>query len=496
MRILGVLLAAAMAAAPLAVHADDASGLLAKHRSYTGWRFNDPSLGRQDLSEIAEDEDGKPRLEVHTIRVGAIFRTDTHDLKENVTFSRGFTGNVFWYADQNGFTVPIIGDPAKLALARDLFFTDGVGELPWRVTGTQQKWNASYTVVRVKQESSLPIDLYVDPTTGAYGGATLDPGGPHEVTYHILAYKDLPGGKRVISKWQTDDSTRTISLSTISTRAAVTNDQLHPPAPTATWQFTNPQPFPIELTKTRIIVKAKINGVEGRFLLDSGAADIFISGNFARRAGLTPIGHSVAYTLYGSQKTDVGQASSLEIGGNTLSDVKLYFGEREVDESAPDGLLGFGVLAAAFVTVDFEHSTMQIQDPSAVDVATAPGVHVAVDLSSGQPVTPMGVQQKAATVNALLDTGSPEVILIDKRLVFNYGLHMTDAGVLGGCGLLDNMTLGPIVYDKPNACLARNTTDLHAALLGYDFLKGLAKLQFDYTRAGLILVPRANGAKN
>ncbi|HET6894064.1 MAG TPA: pepsin/retropepsin-like aspartic protease family protein [Candidatus Baltobacteraceae bacterium] len=496
MRLLAILFGALVVAAPCIARADDAASLLAKHRTYTGWRFDDPAIGRQDVTETVTEADGTPRQEIHTLRVGAIYRSDTHDLKENATYSRGFTGRVFWYADLNGFTVPIIGDPAKVALAQDMFFTDGVGELPWTVTGTQHKWNADYTVVRVKQDSSAPIDLYVDPATGAYAGATLDPGGPHERTLHVLAYEDLPGGKRVISKWQVDGSKRTTTVTKISTSATVTNDDLHPPAPTASWQFVNPQPFPIVLTKTRIIVKAKINGVEGRFLLDSGAADIFISGGFARRAGLKPIGHSVAYSLYGSQKTDVGIASSIDVGGNTLNNVTLYFGQRDFDDSAPDGLLGFGFLAGAFITIDFEHSTMQVQDPSSVDVANAAGVHIAVDLNSGQPVTPMSVQQKTVTVNAMLDTGSPRVILIDKRLVFDYGLHMTAAGVLGGCGLLDNMTLGPIVYDHPNACLVDYSTDLHSALLGYDFLKGLSKLEFDYGRAGMILVPRANTAKN
>ena len=51
------------------------------------------------------------------------------------------------------------------------------------------------------------------------------------------------------------------------------------------------------------------------------------------------------------------------------------------------------------------------------------------------------------------------------------------------------MTLGPIVYDKPSACTT--SFDLHEALLGYDFLKGLSKLHFDYGRATMILTPRS-----
>lgn len=217
-------------------------------------------------------------------------------------------------------------------------------------------------------------------------------------------------------------------------------------------------------------------------------ASIFLSGAFARRAGVKPGGHSQIYSLYGTEKSDVGRVQTLEIGGNALRDVNVYFGSGEVDDEAPDGLMGFDLLAAAFVTVDLEKSTMQVRGPATVDPKDIPGVRIGVDLSNGQPVVPMGVQNKSATFNALLDTGSPRVILISKDLTSKYGLHMTDAGVLGGCGFLDNMTIGPIVYDRPNAC----TVDwsVHEALLGYDFLKGLSKLHFDYTHAAMILTPR------
>jgi predicted aspartyl protease len=491
MRLLCLLLAATFVAAPLTARAGDTSAsLLGKHRAYTGWKFGDPGISNEEITETVAGADLKPVSVRHIRRIGAIFRTDIHDVKANIDYSQGFTGNIFWYADQNGFVVPIIGDPARVKLAQDFFFSDGIAELPWRITGTEHKWDKTYTVVRITHNTAATIDLYVDPQTGAYGGATFDPGGDNEVTYRVLAYADAAPGRKVISRWQIDGSKNTISDDPIKSGVTITNDDLHPPHATASWTFANTDPFPIELTKTRVIVKAKINGVEGRFLLDSGADDIFISGAFARRAGLKPIGHSEASTLYGTEKTDVGRASTLELGGNTLHDLTLYFGQESIDEDAPDGLLGFALLAGAFITVDFEHSKMQIQDPASVDNTSLPGVHVAVDLSSGQPVTPMGVQQKTAVVNALLDTGSPEVILIDEALPGKYGLHMTTAGVLGGCGLLDNMTLGPIVYDQPNACTVPDF-GIHNALLGYDFLKGLGKLQFDYSHAGLILVPRS-----
>ncbi len=194
--------------------------------------------------------------------------------------------------------------------------------------------------------------------------------------------------------------------------------------------------------------------------------------------------------MHGIEKIDVGTARTLELGGNELHDVKLYFGQPPLDMEGPDGLIGYTLFAAAFTTLDFEHTTLQLQDPRTVDTASVAGVHIGVDLSNGTPSTVMYVQGKSTTVNATLDTGDPRFVLISEDLVNKYGLHMSAAGVLGGCGTLDDMSIGPIVYDKPNACTASFGTE-HDALLGYDFLKGLAKLHFDYPHATLIFTPRA-----
>ena len=45
-------------------------------------------------------------------------------------------------------------------------------------------------VVRVTLTNGDPIDLYIDPATGAYLQATIDPGGSYETTIHVLSYAD------------------------------------------------------------------------------------------------------------------------------------------------------------------------------------------------------------------------------------------------------------------------------------------------------------------
>ena len=77
--------------------------------------------------------------------------------------------------------------------------------------------------------------------------------------------------------------------------------KLHPPLQTAQWSFLNAAPFPIKFTRRRILVEAKVNGVQGLFILDSGAQNIVLSGTFARRAGLRAVGHGDAQTARGGR---------------------------------------------------------------------------------------------------------------------------------------------------------------------------------------------------
>ncbi|MBV8363931.1 MAG: aspartyl protease family protein [Candidatus Eremiobacteraeota bacterium] len=480
--------ALAFLAATIAAAADDATTLLAKHKAYAGWQFGDPGVKVLELTETAT-RDSTIELRERVRRIGLLYRIDARNVKAGTDSSIGFTGNLFWYSDENGFTVPIIGDAAKVSLAQDLFFTDAVTQLPWTWLRDERRWNTQYAVIRAEQPNAFPLEIYVDPQTGAYGGATIDPKGDNAQTIRIIDYQKV-ANKHFINQWKFDGSRRTVGISDIKLAAPILPEDLHPPAQTAHWEFKNATPFPIRLTQKRIVIKARVNGVEGSFLLDSGAGRIFLSGAFARRAGIKATGQTESRTLYGTQKVDAGKAATIDVGGNILHDIKLYFGQPEFDAEGPDGLMGFALLAGAFTTLDFERSTLQLQDPNTVDPAAVQGVHVGVDLSNGTPRALMNVQGKTTTVNATIDTGDPRFALISDELVNTYGLRMTAAGVFGGCGTLDNMSIGPLVYDKPNACTVQ-FGGVHDALIGYDFLKGLSKVYFDYPRAMMILTPRA-----
>jgi predicted aspartyl protease len=508
MRLLTLLLAAVFAVAPITVRADDtAVSLLAKHKAFVGWTFGEGPNKTFRLTEtVTQDKDGKLLRSTDERRVGVVFRSDTRDMESGTQNSTGFTGNIFWRSDENGFTVPVIGDPAKAELASDLVFAEATTQLPAALHGTQTIDGKTYQVLRLTPSSSLPIDVYVDADTGAYKRVTIDPNGTYEQTFDILAYGEASPGQKIISKWKYQGSVATHTLTKISAGAAISDDELHPPAQTASWTFANQNPIPFKMGHFRIILDAKFNGVPGKFILDTGASGIFLTKSFADRARLQSVGKSTAGGIGGSISTQTVKADSFDIGGNVLKNVVVNSQDLHLGDEGSDGLIGFGLLAGTFTTLDFTNSTIQIQDPSNTNASSLPGVHVAADLSTGTPVVPTQVNGNIP-LNALLDTGAPTHMLIPYDLVSKYGLrmlidnslegyfnsHQIVAGVggyeVGECGSLDTVKLGPIVYDHPSTCKSQSF-DGNDGLIGLDFLKGFDKIYFDYPHTQLILVPK------
>jgi hypothetical protein len=494
--------------APLAARADDAASLLAKHKAFAGFVFGDGAIKALQTDEaVTTDSDGATLRTVRNARLGILFRTDTADVRSQRNTSQGFTGNILWRSDENGITVPLIGDPAKLAFTQAVFFTDAISTLAWGAPSTAQIAGATYDVVRATSANTLPVDLYVDPATGAFKRAVFDPGGDYEQTLDVLGYGEAIPGKKIVNRWKFAGSSATHAYTKVVANGAVTGDMLHPPAQTATWTFANANPFPIKVTDTRIIVRAKANGVDGTFILDTGASGIFFTDAFAQKAHVKERGHSEASGIAGTLKIRTGTIDSLEVGGNTLSNVALSYGGGSIDSNAPDGLLGFDVLGAAFVTLDLNNSTLQFQDPSTVDTSAIKGIHVGVDLSGGSPVVPVKING-TATLNALLDSGAPGQVLIprdfvlrnhlrmlvDNSLIGYFSAHQGMGGVSGGyeideCGRLESVALGPIVYQNPGTCKSGSFAG-NDGLVGYDFLKGFGKIWFDYPHTGMIFYPK------
>ncbi len=491
------------AAAPAA---DDATTLLQKHRAFVGWQFGDGAVKALALERQYVSPKGTVSKATEQ-RLGLAYRRDYVATSPNdYSGAVGFTGRIFWSTNQNGFTVPSVGDAAKASLITDALFMEGTSELPGEVRGQSTIDGKPVSIIRVTMSGATPVDVYED-DTGAYLRAVVDPGGSEETSYDIRSYIDIAPGKKMIGSWSIDGSKGVYSYTKTTLNGDVSESELHPPAAQATWTFRNDKPQKIKVTVGRIYVDAVVNGVPGRFILDTGASSIVLTDEFANRAHVKTVTHSRAIGIGGETKTLVRTADTIDFGGNTLSNVTVdtinqSFDDDKFDER-PVGLIGFDLFADALVHLDTSNQTITIQDPSTTLTPPPNSVPVTVDLSARVPTVPMMINGKA-DVNAELDTGNTFYVLVSKQLrdrgvamaidnsqVGYLASHIIIGGIGGDeeveCGHLDQITLGPIVYQQASACES-NSYGPHEALIGLDFLQHFDYI-FDYQHSQIVMIP-------
>jgi hypothetical protein len=464
--------------------------LLAKHKAFVGWQFGDGTFRTMRIAGNVTDAKGKQTRTFVLVSDGLVYNdTSTNLERDGVTASGGFTGNLFWDTDYNGFTTPVYGDDARYLASATVLRNEGTTELPATYRGTQTVDGKSVGVVRVTLRNGDPIDLYVDPTTGAYVQATIDPGGAYETTYHIRSYEDVLPGKKLVSAYTVDDGKSVTAYTKFEPNVVLSDHDLHPPGTIASWTFGDGTPFPFTMTHDRMLIDATVNGVKGRFLLDTGASAIVLDDDFADRAHATVLNNSdTARMIYGDVKTRLRRVQTISVGDSTLHDVFAFsqhfshaqYGNDPRDQF--DGLIGFDLFAGAVVKLNVYDSTIAILDPN-TDLSSEKGLPVTVDLSDGIPIVPM-VLNKTMPVNAMLDTGSPGLIFFGPDLISKYHFK-----VFNGCANIQTLSLGPIVYGDQSAC--EYGVGANYMLIGFDFLKHF-DLVFDYPHGRIILMRNKN----
>ncbi len=485
--------------------AGNAADLLAQHRAFVGWQFGDGTFKSLQTSGHAT-RDGKVRRTLQERRIGALYRRSIQDPQAGTSTESGFTGNIFWATNENGFTRPLLGDSQKFLISENVLFTEATTLLPGTLRDAKAIEGRPYDVVRIAPAGGDPLDLYIDPATGSYRRAVIDPDGTYETTYDIFAYSEAAPGKKLISRYKVGGSNDTIELTTFTPGAAIDANDLHPPKQSAQWTFSNGQPFPIRVKEKRLLLDAKVNGTLGHFILDTGAGGIFFSREFAARANLKKIDTRTVGAIAANLNVNVDRADSIEVGGNVLSNVIVNAGGDSFDEDGKDGALGFDLLAGAIVDLNLDRQQMTIQNPATTAANRSAGIPVVVDLSDETPTIPMKVNG-SIEVNATLDSGDPINVLISRDLRSRFGLRMlVDASMqgffeahritggagggyeIGNCGKLDRLTVGPIVYDTVPTCESGSFAGRNI-LVGLDFLKGFNFI-FDYPESMMIFIPR------
>jgi len=481
---------------------DDPAVLMVKHAVFTGWQLGDGKVKTLISRRTGADKSGKPLFDSLELRAGMFYRRDL-SYPDGTADSSGFTGRLFWESHENGFSTPVTANSAPFRLAFDAVLAEGTPQLPATSDGTGTIDGKSYDIVNVTMEGADPMDLWIDPASGAYARVVIDPKGDDETTLDKLAYATV-GGKKFLSSFTYADDGEVVTYSEFKPNAPVTAATLHPPAPSATWAFTNDKPFKIRVTTDRIYVDATLNGVAGRFILDTGSYGILLTRKFAGKINAKAFSHTRTIGIggEGDVKTDLLKVDTVQIGGNTLSNVVVGVNKAEFHDTDedPDGLIGFPLFGGAVVEVSTSAQTMAIHDPQS-SLDAFPGVTVLPDLSDGTPVVPMKLNGDV-DVNATLDTGNPTYVFFAHDLAAKTGMkflvdnssaasHLEMSGVSGSeidqCGSLDSLQLGPVVYSPAPGCSTFSETG-RDVVVGFDLLKNF-DFVFAYPQGKIILIP-------
>ncbi|MGA8663362.1 MAG: retropepsin-like aspartic protease [Candidatus Cybelea sp.] len=328
------------------------------------------------------------------------------------------------------------------------------------------------------------------------------------ITYVAHARASFCSCDRTIDgSFRIDDQGGLFTYTKIEPNVDISGADLHPSTPTASWAFVNSKPFSIDLTPTRIIVRATVDGTKGTFILDTGASEgVILNKSFADKVGAKELNvHGKTLTLYEPTPIELRKVDTIEMGGNTLSnmiveavDFNNTFADKDyrgLDGKNYDGLIGYDLFAGAIVRMDLSAATMAIDDPASFDSSAERGLPLLVDIADGTPSVPMTLDGSIA-VKAYFDSGDPDEVIFGPDLIFKYHLSMGTKveGAAGGygsiaCGTLDKLTLGPIVYTGVDAC--ERKTDVMSGrniLVGLDFLRHF-NITFDYPHGRLFLQP-------
>jgi predicted aspartyl protease len=151
---------------------------------------------------------------------------------------------------------------------------------------------------------------------------------------------------------------------------------------------------------------------ELRFLFDTGAGRTVIDRNIAARLGLRPTEKSsIGGVGTGRTAADVVKGVSLQLGQIRVDGVDLYVTDIPETEHV-DGIIGYDLLCASVVTLDYKEPSIVVTLPSAFQYHGG-GDKLPLEIRGRWPYVPgtlkvAGVD--AVTDEFLLDTGSDDAV--------------------------------------------------------------------------------------
>ena len=273
--------------------------------------------------------------------------------------------------------------------------------------------------------------------------------------------------------------------------------------------------IPFDFYGGHIYLPVSVNGSRQRwFILDSGAADIFLSQEQARALGLQPqgrleiagigprrlpaaIARSVTFNLAGVQWLDPQVVIAPPA---FFSRLERYFGR---DFS---GLLGSELFERFVVEIDYQSRTLQLYEPKTYRYS-GPGQVLPLKVANNKPYIKVNVTLTPAMTTEgtlLIDLGSGSALDLWGKSIDDYPqlaantLDRLTLGVGGEqpirVGRVESLQLGGLTVEQPITTFPQNPSQGRAALTGRIGQKILQRFKviLDYPHQRLILEPAAS----
>lgn len=422
---------------------------------------------------------------LQTIRnqAGPYYRED--NLYEDATRSDGFSDGIFWTSTPNNNLTSRTGYSRPIEVTRSVIGAEGFDS---SLAAELRPDTSAYYIVRIHPPGGIPADVYFDKTTWLIDQVILDPDGVAS-RESFSDYKKQ--GPVMVAMTRTMDRV-TIKVDKFVWDAPLTVDDLAPPKlkPYATFPASGTTTVPFD-PHGGIIIEASVNGVPGRFAIDSGNSGIVLDAVMADKARLIS-GELPQFDFFEAAASKT--ASTVSIGGLTLSNVKVAvwsdnFGDFMYGQTDYDGIIGYDVLSQVAASVDFDHLTVTFTDPTRfVPDASYAALPVAMD--DGVPQLAV-IANNATPVYAQVMSGVNErAILFQSFMRRHRDVADSDGTYVGS---IKTLQLGPFrLTDVRTAPFAFDSsvapeTDSEG-MLGYNILRAF-DIAFDLSHDMIYLKP-------
>lgn len=354
------------------------------------------------------DYEGHPHTSLTVLtRAGAIYREDRQ--YHGMATSSGFDGSAFWQASPNGNITAGDGYSRRFDVTWAVIDSEGIDSAD---NPQLRQTTAKAYVLRILPPGGVAADIYIDRTTWLTSQVIVDPDSATErweyFDYKAFGPVEVATTERTIVS-DTDRSNPyivTTKVNSFDWNAPVTADNLS--APTLPDYVTFPSSGSVTVPFDNhggIIIQASVDGIDGRFCLDTAAAGILLDPLLAEKAGLTGT-TDARFKSYDAPDLAQTYNATIRIGDLALNNVKVGVTSDNFDFVATpyDGVIGLDVMAKAVTSIDIDDHTVTFTDPNKFQSPQG-FTPIPLTLDDGVPQTTAFVND-AQPLSVRLETGA------------------------------------------------------------------------------------------